>query len=91
MAYANAADYKVGALGARDATPGRDAWVISASGTDQAKYPRALYVNVAGDVTGIPIDGVDDTTVTFTVELVGWLDMGFRRITACPANTIGVR
>jgi hypothetical protein len=90
MAYDVNADYKVGALGARDGVPGRDAWVITSSASDQAKYPRMLFVNTAGTVSGIPIDGADDTVLNFTAP-AGEFRMGFRRITACPANTIGIR
>lgn len=88
MAYDVARDYRGGV---EDETqPGRDAWVIASNAADQAKYPRCLFLNTAGVVTGIPImAGEADTVVSFTFA-AGWQPMGFRRITACPANTIGV-
>lgn len=89
MAYSNPADYRIAG---RDATePGREAFAITAAGTDLTKYPKALWLNATGTVTGIPIDSPDDTSVSFTVATTGLLPIGFRRISACPTGTLGLR
>lgn len=89
MAYSNSADWRI--TGKDPSSPGREAWAITASGSDQTVYPRSLWINTAGTVTGVPIDApAADTAVSFTVP-VGEFRMGFRRITACPASTLGIR
>lgn len=90
MAYDPTKDYRRGNRAA-EGIPAREAIAITAGASDLTKYVRAVWINTAGVVTGIPIDAVDDTTVSFTCAVSTWLEVGFRRITACPANTIGVR
>lgn len=86
--YDPSADYR-GTLSVPDGSS-REAWVITASATNQAKYVRSLHINNAGTVSGVLVDQADDTALDYTVA-AGPLPYAFRRITACPANTIGHR
>ena len=50
------------------------------------RYPRGLYVPVAGDVT---VTGLDDVQVTFTAVPAGSvLPIGCKVLAAAPAGTV---
>jgi hypothetical protein len=67
---------------------GREASVVVPAGTDLTRYPKALWINAAGTLTGIPVDG--SSTVDFTVAAGVFDAVRFKRITAAPANTIAI-
>lgn len=90
MAYDVSKDYRIGQETLRDVAPGRECVAITASGSDLSKYVRSLWISTAGTVTGIPVQQGADTTFNFAVAAGTPLNIAFRRITACPAGTIGV-
>lgn len=80
-------DYR-GTLAVDDGSA-REAIPITANAANLARYVRAVYINTAGTLSGVLVDQADDVALNYTVA-VGLQPMAFRRITACPANTIGL-
>lgn len=73
----------------REDTPARESIAITASASNLTRYVRSLWINTAGTVTGVLVDDATDVAKDYTV-IVGPAPLAFRRITACPANTIGL-
>jgi hypothetical protein len=68
---------------------GRNAYVVTPSGSAVPFVPKALWIANAGDITGIAVD--DISGVTFRNVPVGIFDaVRFRVISAAPADTIAV-
>jgi hypothetical protein len=75
-------------------SPGRTAFAITPSDSaDLARYAKALYVGVTGDITGVPIDTSDETTILLKAHPVGYCPVGFRKILAAgttATNLVGI-
>lgn len=91
MPHTRSADYRrAGSDETQEMTPGRDGYVVVPAGTDLAVYAKSLWINTAGTVSGILAETEADTVLNFTVAASTPLPLGFRRITAAPANTIAI-
>lgn len=63
--------------------PGRTGFAVTPSdASDLAKYAKALYIGVTGDVTVLPIDNADGATLLFKAHPVGYMPVGVRKVLA---------
>lgn len=74
--------------------PGRTGFAITPDDSnDLAKYAKALYVGVSGDIVGTPIDNADGVNITLKAHAVGYCPIGFRKILATgttATNIVGI-